>query len=182
MKCRRAKVYLADGCEIRGLFVDGALEGVACGLDREGKLSFACSFRGGAPDGPCWKKVRRMTVKLPHQSYTNQNGVPNHNCHLRMIFLLLCQVHGDGCLYGRLDDLGRFTGDDIAYVYPDFVTCVRGRFHKSVLVVGKECSVVAASSPGPSDILELEGFGEVERFHIRLSCTTYGSEVPNYIQ
>ena len=119
--CFRAKVYLADGCEIWGHFVDGSLSGVARGLDREGRLSFACSFREGTPDGPCWRKV-----------------------------------HGGGCVYGQLDGLGRFTGDDIAYLYPDFVTCIRGRFHDSVLVVGKECSVVSNSHPSPSEILKLD--------------------------
>ena len=101
--------------------MDGALGGVARGLDRDGRLSFACSFRDGAPVGPCWKKV-----------------------------------HGGGCLYGRLDGRGRFTGDDIAFLYPDFVTAIRGRFHESVLVVGRECSVVATSAPSPSEILSLE--------------------------
>ena len=92
-----------------------------CHSLRDGRLSFACSFRDGAPAGPCWKKV-----------------------------------HGGGCLYGRLDGRGRFTGDDIAFLYPDFVTCIRGRFHDSVLVVGRECSVVATSAPSPSEILSLE--------------------------
>ena len=108
--CFRAKVYLADGCEIWGHFVDGALGGVARGLDRDGRLSFACSFRDGAPVGPCWKKV-----------------------------------HGGGCLYGRLDGRGRFTGDDIAFLYPDFSTAILGHFQKGILVRGKAARVTGIS-------------------------------------
>ena len=41
---------------------------------------------------------------------------------------------GAGAVYGRLDAEGQFTGDDIAYIYPDKELALVGKFDKTVMV------------------------------------------------
>ena len=53
----------------------------------------------------------------------------------------------EGFLYGDLEDGGRFTGDDLIYIYPDLETGLRGRFVdgeavavRSVLLTSERCN------------------------------------------
>ena len=41
----------------------------------------------------------------------------------------------DGWLYGRTDDEGYFTGDNITYVYDDLTTVIHGKFHEVSLLI-----------------------------------------------
>ncbi|TRY75439.1 hypothetical protein TCAL_09504 [Tigriopus californicus] len=50
-------------------------------------------------------------------------------------------LEGDGFLYGRLDRSGEFTGSNIAYLYPDLVTCLIGEFANGQLVQGRESKI-----------------------------------------
>jgi hypothetical protein len=43
----------------------------------------------------------------------------------------------DGWLYGRIGPDGKFSGDDVAYVYADLSSAIFGTFEKSVLVEGR---------------------------------------------
>ena len=52
----------------------------------------------------------------------------------------------EGFLYGEVDRRGQFSGDNITFIYPDFVTGLRGRYEYGVLVwatavkiVGERC-------------------------------------------
>ena len=52
----------------------------------------------------------------------------------------------DGFLYGKVNDEGRFTGDQITFIYPDFLTGLRGTFVNGVLehatavdIIGERC-------------------------------------------
>ena len=52
----------------------------------------------------------------------------------------------EGFLYGEVDRRGQFSGENITFVYPDFLTGLRGRFEHGVLVdaiavdiVGERC-------------------------------------------
>ena len=49
----------------------------------------------------------------------------------------------DGFLYGVVDHEGEFTGDDIAFIYPDFSTGLRGTFVRGVLQNATAVDVVA---------------------------------------
>ena len=55
------------------------------------------------------------------------------------------RLEGDGFLYGKLGPDGRFTGDDVAYIYSDLETVIRGRFEGGTLVSGRETKVVGCS-------------------------------------
>ena len=55
----------------------------------------------------------------------------------------------EGFLYGEVDRRGHFSGENITFVYPDFLTGLRGRFEHGVLVdatavdvFGERCKVV----------------------------------------
>lgn len=50
-------------------------------------------------------------------------------------------LEGNGFLYGRLNSAGEFTGSNIAYLYPDLVTCLIGEFVDGQLVQGRESKV-----------------------------------------
>ena len=49
---------------------------------------------------------------------------------------------GGGFLAGRVDPLdGSWSGDDIAYIYPDFKHAIKGQFKDELLVKGKMCTL-----------------------------------------
>lgn len=41
-----------------------------------------------------------------------------------------------------MDDKGEFTGDDIAYIYPDMKMAIKGKFDNGVLVAGQQCELI----------------------------------------
>ena len=49
----------------------------------------------------------------------------------------------DGFLYGQVDSNGEFTGDNITFIYPDFLTGLRGSFVKGVLRKAVAVDIVA---------------------------------------
>ena len=48
----------------------------------------------------------------------------------------------EGMLYGRMDTEGRFTGDDIIFIYPDMLTGIRGQFRNGELVSGSAVDII----------------------------------------
>ena len=68
-----------------------------------------------------------------------------------------------GFLYGKVDRAGKFTGDDIAYIYPDLETGLRGRFINGQLVGAIAVEVVAYRMN--TGVLELR-FAEAEPLHV----------------
>ncbi len=66
-----------------------------------------------------------------------ERGVPKGPCWVAK--------EGQGWLHGVVDDHGRFTGEDIAYIYPDISTCMYGTFRKETLVEARASSIVSAS-------------------------------------
>lgn len=55
-------------------------------------IGFLSKFKNGIPDGPVWMGLI---------------GEP---------------IIGQGFLYGKLNKKGKLTGDEIAYIYPDYLT------------------------------------------------------------
>jgi hypothetical protein len=51
---------------------------------------------------------------------------------------------GGGYLVGRVDGEGELTGPDIAFVYPDFRTALRGEFREGRMVAGHQCRVLSS--------------------------------------
>ena len=52
---------------------------------------------------------------------------------------------GEGFICGYVDKDGEFTGDDLAYIYPDFKMVLRGKFEKESLVSGQLCQLMGVS-------------------------------------
>ena len=48
-------------------------------------------------------------------------------------------------MLGRLDSKAEYTGDNIAFLYPDFSTAIHGHFQKGILVRGKSARVTGIS-------------------------------------
>ena len=42
---------------------------------------------------------------------------------------------GQGWLFGEVDERGHFSGDNIAYIYPDLLTAITGTFEKEVMCI-----------------------------------------------
>ena len=53
----------------------------------------------------------------------------------------LARRHMEGFLYGKLDSVGRFSGDDIIFIYPDMLTGIRGEFRDGELVSGSPVDI-----------------------------------------
>ena len=63
-------------------------------------------------------------------------------------------MEGQGWLYGQVDSqTGQFTGGDIAYVYPDLLTCVVGKFEQGRLIKGAPSCIIDASYGNLSDYI-----------------------------
>jgi hypothetical protein len=45
-------------------------------------------------------------------------------------------------LYGQLNKKGKLTGDDIAYIYPDYLTALVGKFEDKTMKSGRESKIV----------------------------------------
>ena len=69
-------------------------------------------------------------------------------------------MEGQGWIYGLVDsETGQFTGDNIAYIYPDLVTCLVGKFEQGRLVEGRPSCILEACYANDNDY-----FGERNAF------------------
>jgi histone-lysine N-methyltransferase SETD7 len=74
-------------------------------------IAFIGIFRNGKADGPVWYGM----VGEPHIA--------------------------QGFLYGQLNKKGKLTGDNIAYIYPDYVTALVGKFEDKIMKSGRESTI-----------------------------------------
>ena len=51
-------------------------------------------------------------------------------------------LFGGGFLHGILDDDGELTGDNAAFIYPDFKNALRGRFVRGKMVAARHVMVI----------------------------------------
>jgi len=56
------------------------------------------------------------------------------------------QGHYDssGFTVGKVDDEGKLTGEDIAYIYPDFKMAIKGKFVDGILIEGHQCDLIGS--------------------------------------
>jgi len=56
------------------------------------------------------------------------------------------QGHYDnsGFTVGKVDDEGKLTGEDIAYIYPDFQMAIKGKFVDGILIEGHQCDLIGS--------------------------------------
>jgi histone-lysine N-methyltransferase SETD7 len=53
-------------------------------------------------------------------------------------------LSGGSWLYGNVDDIGEFTGDQIAYIYPDLNTALFGKFVNGTMIDASEAKIVGS--------------------------------------
>ena len=64
---------------------------------------------------------------------------------------------GGGYIVGEVDRAGELTGDNIAYIYPDFRTAIRGEYEKGILVTSRLCRVMSSVETAAGVIIPLFG-------------------------
>jgi len=114
-----------------GTYKDDCLEGLARILWKDGTWSEGF-FKGGVLHG----FARRFDADK-HLTFIGmyRNGRPFGTCWK----LFRC----GGCVVGRVDEDGEFTGPDIAYLYPDLTTALVGNFKSGELVSGQVSSLIS---------------------------------------
>ena len=115
---------------IKGEYRDGKMNGKAQVVFSEGQ-SIIGYFKDGFLHGfgRHFDEKGRLTFAGNHQ-----NGVAVGFCWKI--------VRGGGSLVGYVDSEGRHTGNDIAYIYPDYKTALHGSFDDGILVQARESSIV----------------------------------------
>ena len=91
-----------------------------------------------------------------------QRGVPVGPCWRRL--------DGGGWLHGVVDNEGQFTGEDIMYIYPDFVTCLVGIFKNGIMMEASESKVIRILNPGEEDCI----------LHVQAATPVLGSPILSY--
>ena len=111
-----------DDQESDRFFLEGYLKGGSLhGLVR----SFGVSLRGGS----CSSKLFPGLGFLCHY----RSGRPRGVCWRQLI--------GGAWLYAEVDKAGEFTGDNIAYIYPDLTLALLGSFLTGQMVGAREVEV-----------------------------------------
>ena len=124
--------YASEGTveSIKGEYRDGKMNGKAQVVFSEGN-SIVGYFKDGFLHGfgRHFDEKGRLTFAGNHQ-----NGVAVGFCWKI--------IRGGGSIVGYVDYEGRLTGDDIAYIYPDYKTVLHGTFNDGNLVQARESSVI----------------------------------------
>jgi len=74
-------------------------------------IGYIAKFKSGKPEGPVWMGLI---------------GEP---------------IIGQGFLYGKLNSEGKLTGDNIAYIYPDYLTALIGTFEDKIMKSAREVKI-----------------------------------------
>eukprot|EP00088_Acartia_fossae_P044428 TRINITY_DN4716_c0_g1_i9.p1 TRINITY_DN4716_c0_g1~~TRINITY_DN4716_c0_g1_i9.p1 ORF type:complete len:266 (+),score=51.09 TRINITY_DN4716_c0_g1_i9:36-833(+) len=116
---------------LTGYYDDGVLNG-------QGKIYMANSTIRDAwfSDGYCHGPCRGMTMdgRLDYVGWFKGGLATGFSWQ---------HVRGEGWLVGCLDNKGKFTGEEIAYLYPDLETAILGKFEDGVLISGQPARVVS---------------------------------------
>ena len=97
------------------------------------KLSGIVRILGTLPNDPedvCEESTSPALGFIGHY----KNGIPSGHCWKGLL--------GGSWIYGKVDDNGDFSGDDIAYINQDMSTAFRGRFSKGVMIKAKSVDVI----------------------------------------
>lgn len=127
---------------VRGHYIDGLLMGQGRAVLKEGamwpqikaRVSLEGVFNEGYLEGP----VRGLD---DHGNLIfvgrYAKGLPVGPCWL--------SKEGQGWLYGQVDPGGRFSGSNLAYLYPDLQTCLVGHFEDEVMIAANPGCITTAS-------------------------------------
>ena len=125
---------------LSGHWVDGKLTGLGRMVKNKDTLVTQGWFREGCLHGLVRKTIiKKFRTFVQHVSWLGRygSGVP--------VGTIWEWQEGGGYLTGVVDDDGTFTGDNIAFVYPDFCTAILGRFNNGILVDGVSAALADVS-------------------------------------
>ncbi|TRY63804.1 hypothetical protein TCAL_15195 [Tigriopus californicus] len=119
-----------DISRLIGTYRDGCLNGRATMVNGATTV-FECFVKDDVPHGPVrqihmkkFREFRRQITFIGH----HRHGIPHGVCWEYR--------EGGGFLTGVPNAEGKFTGEQITYVYPDFETCWHGRFQDGKMEEG----------------------------------------------
>lgn len=148
-----------DGTEkIEGEWVNGVLNGeIRATLVNTGWIEGY--YKDGVPHGffrefgPRWRGV--PTLRMVGRYY---KGI------LRGI-VWKGMYDKSGWVVGKVDEKGTFTGEDLAYIYPDMKMAIRGEFKDEKLVCGQVCELLGVvTEDGIKKPIFSEGTGQVYEY------------------
>ena len=128
---------------LAGNYKNGWLTGLAKAVMTDG-LTIEGKFEKGKLTGPVTGRNDKGRLMLVG-NFHNGNGVGP----------FWRKLEGDGFLYGTLDAMGRFYGDNNAFVYPDIETAIVGRFRCNDLIEGYACDVKTCAIVNGIILLEI---------------------------
>lgn len=124
-----------NSCRLEGEWVNGLLQGeVKDHLNNSGWIEGY--YKDGVPHGFYREFGPRYNLRHILRSFGRYyRGVLRGWC---------WRGHYDnsGWVCGKVDDNGEFTGEDIAYIYPDRKMAIKGKFMNGVLVEGYQCELI----------------------------------------
>jgi hypothetical protein len=97
------------------------------------KLHGLVRMFGTIPNDPEDLCVPHMTSGLGFLSHY-KHGIPSGHCWKRLL--------GGPWIYGKVDENGLFSGDDIAYINQDVLTAFKGTFQNGVMIKAKAVEVI----------------------------------------
>ena len=141
---REGKLILANrsGLSIEGQWQDSLMEGeMKIETDEGGWIEGY--YHHGVPHG-----FQRI-FGLKENSYSSRPSFRFAGRYFRGIARGFCWqgLFGGGILCGFVDPVdGTFTGSDIAFIYPDFETVLRGQFKDGKVMKGQICKLIGAKT------------------------------------
>lgn len=126
---------------VKGMYKDGVLMGLGKAMlvqsslwnGVKSRVTLEGVFNDGYLEGPVRGLDDRGNLIFVGEY---SKGLPKGNCWLAK--------EGQGWLYGKVDEKGRFSGQDIAYVYPDRCTSMIGQFHQEIMLKSLSSHIVQA--------------------------------------
>lgn len=129
---------------------------------KDGKLNGMVRIIGTIPNDPqdnCEDNISRRLGFIGHF----QNGIPTGYCWKGLL--------GGSFIYGKVDEKGEFSGDNISYINQDISTGFKGTFKKGIMINAKAIKVIGENCN--EEGLKILKFSEPE------SSQSYHYERPN---
>ena len=100
----------------------------------QGQITLEGSFTNGYLEGPVRGVDEKGLLVFVGMYF---KGLPTGHCWQAR--------EGQGWVYGKVDEkTGRFSGQNISFIYPDFVTCLTGTFEEGKMVEAKPSCISCA--------------------------------------
>jgi len=155
----KGSLELEDGSCVLGYWLHGVRHGDFKVESRRGPICFISGeYRDDKMNGKC--KVHWTDGHWLHGYF--KDGVLHGFCRYfdskdRLTFLGMHRngkpfgtcwkvIRGGGCVVGVVDEDGKLTGMNIAYVYPDFISALVGNFRDGILECAQACTVTKVST------------------------------------